>query len=1014
MIFPFIISCLLVSATPKIFVFAFRSNDTDQQALLSFKASVDDPSGALDSWNTSMHFCQWRGVTCSSRRERVIKLNISDQQLGGRLSPHIGNLSFLRGLYVYQNNFHGSIPNEIGLLFRLQYLNLRQNYFTGGFPANLSYCTDIRKLSMSNNELEGKLPTEFSSWSKLDRFDARVNHFTGSIPPSIGNVSSLLFLDLAYNNLVGGIPLELAHHTSLQFLNLGVNGLGGLVPPSLYNSSSLYVVGLNQNVLEGTLPSDLGFTLPKLQGFYGEGNLFSGPLPPSIVNASNLVNLDISANSITGPIPINWDSLPNLEVLGLGQNPLADYSQLQDWIFFNSLVNCTLLTYLDFSQNGLRGKLPSSIVNLSTTIETLYLFGNQIYGTIPREIGKLVNMKDLGIARNFLTGTIPDSIGELSQLGELDFGANNISGVIPTSIGNMTQLGVLSLEYNMLRGSLPPQLFNISTIQEVYLSNNSLGGIIPAEIGFSSQCLILYLDQNLFTGPLTFSIGNLKQLVTLDVSNNRLTGEIPTTLGDCVMLEGLYMEGNLFQGRIPSSFQALKSLHFLDLSNNNISEDIPNIFDGFHLIEFLNLSHNKLGGEVPRQGLFSNISAFSVDGNLRLCGGIQALQLPSCPVEVSKNKKKTFSLKIILPLVLLPLGILACLALICYRRQNSKQLQNHVLELQENQYLKVSYQDLMLATNEFSTNNILGEGRYGSVYKGVLKSVEHIVAVKVLNNEVHGANKSFIAECEALSNIRHRNLVKIITICSSTDFKGNDFKALVFEFMTNGSVDNWLHPGPNYQGNKRNLTLLQRINISIDVALGLDYLHHHGHEKIIHCDIKPSNILLDEDFVAHIGDFGLARFSYATRNDISQAQMTSTGVGGTIGYVPPEYGMGGETSIEGDVYSYGILLLEIFSGKRPTESSIVKFDGGNLHEYIRNALPYKVMDIADPRILLDQDEHELNVNQSYSRPTLEVCLASVFEVGILCSQEMPQRRMDISIAIKQLHAARDKLLQAVP
>ncbi|KAL1834409.1 hypothetical protein ACET3Z_004060 [Daucus carota] len=139
--------------------------------------------------------------------------------------------------------------------------------------------------------------------------------------------------------------------------------------------------------------------------------------------------------------------------------------------------------------------------------------------------------------------------------------------------------------------------------------------------------------------------------------------------------------------------------------------------------------------------------------------------------------------------------------------------------------------------------------------------------------------------------------------------------------------------------------------------------------------------------------------------------MSSTGIRGTVGYVPPEYGMGGEISAEGDVYSYGILLLEMFSGKRPTESSILMGDGGNLYDYVNKALPDRVMDIADPRIILDQEDLGLIDNQSYNKATMEACLASIFEVGILCSVETPRERIDIGVAIKQLHVARDKLLR---
>jgi serine/threonine protein kinase len=154
-------------------------------------------------------------------------------------------------------------------------------------------------------------------------------------------------------------------------------------------------------------------------------------------------------------------------------------------------------------------------------------------------------------------------------------------------------------------------------------------------------------------------------------------------------------------------------------------------------------------------------------------------------------------------------------------------------------------------------------GSFGSVYKGILDQGRHTVAVKVLNLLRHGASKSFMAECEALRNIRHRNLVKVLTSCSSIDYQGHDFKALVYEFMGNGNLDEWLHPTPRINEaleEPRGLSLLQRLNIAIDVANALDYLHHHCQTPIVHCDLKPSNVLLDDEMIGHVGDFGLARF----------------------------------------------------------------------------------------------------------------------------------------------------------
>ncbi|XP_059627087.1 probable LRR receptor-like serine/threonine-protein kinase At3g47570 [Cornus florida] len=179
-------------------------------------------------------------------------------------------------------------------------------------------------------------------------------------------------------------------------------------------------------------------------------------------------------------------------------------------------------------------------------------------------------------------------------------------------------------------------------------------------------------------------------------------------------------------------------------------------------------------------------------------------------------------------------------------------------------FMKVSYKRLLEVTDGFSSANLIGVESYGSVYKGILDGEENtLVAVKVLNLLRRRASKSFMTECEVFRSIRHRNLVKVITSCSSFDFQGNDFKALVYEFMPNGSLQQWLHSSSETNNGQRviqSLTLLQRINIAIDVACALEYLHHHCQTPIIHCNLMPSNIFLDSDLVAHVGHFGLAKF----------------------------------------------------------------------------------------------------------------------------------------------------------
>ncbi|KAI4384059.1 hypothetical protein MLD38_009828 [Melastoma candidum] len=182
--------------------------------------------------------------------------------------------------------------------------------------------------------------------------------------------------------------------------------------------------------------------------------------------------------------------------------------------------------------------------------------------------------------------------------------------------------------------------------------------------------------------------------------------------------------------------------------------------------------------------------------------------------------------------------------------------------------LKVSYNDLFNASNGFSKQNLVGSGAFGCVYKAMLETDEKTVAVKVLNLQQKGALKSFISECEALQNIRHRNLVKVLTACLSMDPQGNEFKALVYALMENGSLDSWLHPQIEEVRPARQLSFLQRLNIAVDVASAMEYLHHLCPTSLAHCNLKPSNVLLDGEMTAHLSDFGFARLLFNFGEDV--------------------------------------------------------------------------------------------------------------------------------------------------
>lgn len=306
------------------------------------------------------------------------------------------------------------------------------------------------------------------------------------------------------------------------------------------------------------------------------------------------------------------------------------------------------------------------------------------------------------------------------------------------------------------------------------ISQNKLTGAIPKQVAdLSALSLLLNLSHNSLTGNLPAEVGNLKSIIALDISSNNLSSEIPRTIGDCISLEYLNLRGNSFDGAIPSSLASPKGLYHLDLSQNNLSGNIPKPLQDLPYLIYFNISFNDLEGEVPTKGAFRNASAMSMMGNNKLCGGVLELQLPRCPIKATK-KEMAHSLKlaIIVICAVLAIFLFSYFVLLYWRRKTKKNSTTVLTSL--NQYLsKVSYKMLYQATGGFSPENLVGSGSFGSVYKGFLNQDDKVVAVKVLNLQQSGATKSFMAECNALKNIRHRNLVKIITSCSSMDYHGN-------------------------------------------------------------------------------------------------------------------------------------------------------------------------------------------------------------------------------------------------
>ncbi|KAM0864646.1 hypothetical protein ACQ4PT_043783 [Festuca glaucescens] len=400
----------------------------------------------------------------------------------------------------------------------------------------------------------------------------------------------------------------------------------------------------------------------------------------------------------------------------------------------------------------------------------------------------------------------------------------------------------------------------------------------------------------------------------------------------------MQMDQNFLTGNIPVTFGNLTLLTLLNLSHNNLSGSIPSL-NKLEDLNNLDLSYNHLQGEIPRSGVLKNATAVSLEGNWGLCGGTVDLNMPPCPAVSHRENTKYYLVRALIPLF----GFMSLVMLtyiIVTGKKTSRRTNLFLLSFGK-KFPRVSYKDLDRATGSFSEAKLLGRGSYGSVYIGKLTQAKIQVAIKVFDLDVKCAHKSFVTECDVLRSIRHRNLLPILTACSTIDNNGDDFKALIYEFMPNGNLDTWLH-GKFSGGSSKCLNLAQRASIAIGIADGLAYLHHDWERQIVHCDLKPTNILLDDEMNAYLGDFGIASLvGHLSSN-------TSIGLKGAIGYIAPEYAQTGQASISGDVYSFGIVLLEMLIGKRPTDPMF-----GNelsLVSFVERNYPDQILRIIDARL----------------------------------------------------------------
>ncbi|CAI0628163.1 unnamed protein product, partial [Linum tenue] len=713
------------------------------------------------------------------------------------------------------------------------------------------------------------------------------------------------------------IPIELDNLNALEKLVMRDNKLNGSIPKTIFNISSLKVIEFSFNELSGDLPiTTLGSQLTNLEWLGVSSNNLSGSIPPSISNASKLWVLELSNNTFHGRVP---DALSNLQSIQWfhiwGNRDLVVPPS-----FLTSLTRCAHLEVLDFSSTLFEAALPSSIGNLSSSMEQFVALNCGLKGYIPDAVGNLSNLVRLELSSNQLSGSIPRAIQRLRMLQGLNLADNELQGPIPNELCELQALVELSLSDNNLSRQIPECLVKLTSLQLLYLQFNKLSSAIPSSFWNHSSLITLSMEGNFLTGHLPPQISNLKAMVEMRLSRNRLSGDIPASIGGLTNLQYLYMDQNNFQGPIPDTLASIFTLKSLDLSSNNLSGDIPKSLESLRDLQYFNVSHNQLWGEIPSKGAFEELSSDSFKGNPALCG-LPKFGVPSCPRPREKKLGHKHSRKLLIALILF-LVVVAIAALFvvifCWRKRKVDERSNRGEESPLIKWKRISLLELQRATNGFDDSNLLGKGSFGHVYKGELAD-ETDVAVKVFN-----------------------------------DLKEEEAN--------------------------------ERLNIVIDVASALEYLHHGYSVLIVHCDLKPENVLLDGDLVARLGDFGISKLLGGVDS------ITRTLTLGTVGYIAPEFGGEGIVSIKSDVYSFGILLMEVFTRRKPTEES---FDGGrNMKQWVTTLLPTRVTELADANLLTDETRIHLTTKVD--------CISSIMKLALTCCIDTPEDRMDISDVLSNL------------
>ncbi|KAK4341466.1 hypothetical protein RND71_039967 [Anisodus tanguticus] len=957
----------------------------DVLGLIVFKSTILDPYSKLSSWNEDDNSpCAWEFIKCNPMNGRVTELNLNGLSLSGKIGRGLEKLQSLKVLSISNNNFTGVISPELALLTNLENLNFSHNGLTGNIPESFSTMTSF-----------------------LQFFDLSENSLSGPVSNTIFDncADSLRYLDLSRNFLEGAFPKTVSKCTSLNHLNLSRNHFSGDPGFSggLWGLTRLRTLDLSHNELSGLVPIGVSI-LHQLKEFLLQGNHFSGDLPADIGFCPHLNRLDLSNNLFTGQIPKSLQKLNALSFLSLSNNLInGDFPQ---WI-----GNMSSLEYLDFSGNSLEGSLPDSMGDLKM-LKYLSLSGNKLSGNIPKSMVYCTSLSTIRIKENALTGSIPEGLFGIG-LEEADFSRNELTGSIPPGSGKFFEsLQVLDLSGNNLTGNIPAEVGLFSKLRYLNLSWNNFQSRLPPEVGYFQNLTVLDLRHSALVGSIPGDICDSGSLGILQLDGNSFTGPIPDEIGNCSSLYLLSLSHNNLSGAIPRSLSMLKKLKILKLEYNQLSGEIPQELGKLENLLVVNISYNRLVGRLPLSSIFQNLDQSSLEGNLGICSPL--LKGP-CKMNVPKplvldpyaygnqiggqnqgdgtstSNNKSFkhhrflsvsSIVAISAAALIAVGVIVIAFLNASIRRRITFVDNALESMcsSSSKSGSLATGKLVLLDTKSSpdwTNNSLesilnkaseiGEGVFGTVYKAPLGGEGRIVAIKKLvASKILQYPEDFDREVRVLAKAKHQNLISL-----KGYYWTPQLQLLVSDYAPQGSLQDKLH----------SLNWSTRFKIVLGTAKGLAHLHHAFRPAIIHYNIKPSNILLDENFSPKISDFGLARLVTKVDKHVISNRFQSA-----LGYVAPELACQSlRVNEKCDVYGCGMLILEIVTGRRPIE-----YGEDNvliLNDHVRVLLEQgNVLECVDPSMDTYPEEEVL----------------PVLKLALVCTSQIPSSRPSMAEVVQIL------------